>query len=221
MDANVILRLRRPRVEAKQTPLQFTITPEQVIDYAAKAPPDFAFIALAWFFFSLRTQEVLALTRADFRAGSRASELECAKVIRRAALYDRLAVHVTKQNAKSTKDQRAEPKANSKGWVACFDRAAAERLVALVKNLAEVAGDGPLVAFSVDYNLHRWARDGIAGITMKDLRRASLYWLGHHTNLGLVELKSHARHTRVDTTALYLRRPEEMVEGLDDLDLEA
>ncbi len=56
---------------------------------------------------------------------------------------------------------------------------------------------------------------------MKDLRRASIYWLGHHTNIGIIELKSHARHKRVDTTALYLRRPEEQIDELDALDLDA
>ena len=56
---------------------------------------------------------------------------------------------------------------------------------------------------------------------MKDLRRASLYWLGHHTQLGLIELKSHARHSKSDTTLLYLRRPNEELDEVDDLNLEA
>jgi hypothetical protein len=67
-----------------------------------------------------------------------------------------------------------------------------------------------------------WSKSGIKDIALKDLRRASLYWLGHYTNITLVGLQSHARHADPKTTALYYRRPDEEFEGsLDELDLDA
>lgn len=221
VDAAINLRLRRPRIVKNETPLQYALTPDEVLTFARGASPDMAFIALTGYFFSLRTQETLALTKNDFRAGTKAADLECGKVMYKAGLFNRLVVNVDKQNAKSTGDKKAKPKANSKGWVACFNAEAARMIVGLVKELALERKDDTLVKFTVDYNLHRWQAKGIPGITMKDLRRASIYWLGHHTGLGIIELKSHARHQRTDTTALYLRRPEEKVDVLDDLDLEA
>lgn len=214
------VRLRRPRMVAAPTPLKYTLRPETVVEFAAKAEPEIAFMALAGFFFSLRTQELFGLTRADFRGGSHVEVLECAKVMRKAGLYDRLVVHITKQYAKSTGDRAAPPKNHSKGWVACFNEAAARQLVALVAQLAETRGSGTLVRFTPDYNLARWGRSGIRGVTLKDLRRASIYWLGHHTSMDLIELRSHARHRKVETTALYLRRPEEFLDELDALDLD-
>ena len=55
---------------------------------------------------------------------------------------------------------------------------------------------------------------GYPGMTLKDLRRASLYWLGHYSSVDLVALKNHARHRNVETTSLYTRRPLEDVSDL-------
>jgi len=217
VDANVAIRTRTPKGIAAPTPLQYAVTPEQVLAFAGRAAPDLAFMALAGYFFSLRPQELLAVTKADFRAGSAATGLECCKVFARFGLFGRLAVDVNKQNSKSLKSQTAPPK--SKGYVGCFNGEAARRIVELIK--ARPGGPEPLVPFSVDYNMKRWAREGIPGATLKDLRRASLYWLGHHTSVGLVELQSHARHAKADTTQLYLRRPAEVAPADMELDLDA
>ena len=217
------LRLRKPLSSIKaDTPLQFTLTPQDVIAYARNVDSsEMAFLALVGYFCSLRTQETLALTRNDFRAGSIASELECCKVMRGRRLFDKLAVNIVKQKSKSLKINDAKPKSGSKGWVSCFSDVAAKMIIANIKELEVTAAGDPLVRFSVDYNIKRWRSSGIKGITLKDLRRASIYWLGHHTEMGLIELKSHARHNKTDTTALYLRRPNESIESTDELDLEA
>jgi integrase len=217
----VALKLRRPVVETESTPLKFTLVPEDVLAFARNAEPWCAFIALTGYFFSLRPQEILALTRTDFRAGSSCNELECSKVMKKAGLFDRLTVNISKQNSKTLKSATAKPKANSKGWVACFNADAAKLLVVLIKELGEKAKDAPLVTFCVDYNLKRWREEGIPDVTMKDLRRASLYWLGHYSELGIVQIKNHARHSQIKTTELYLRRPDEVAAIFDDLDLNA
>jgi integrase len=216
------LNLRRPVIIHNSTPLKFSLTPDMVLAYARSAKPELAFVALAGYFFSLRTQEVLALTRTDFRAGSACLELQCAKVMLNHKLYSRFCVNISKQNSRSLKDPKAPPKVNSRGWVACFSEEAAKMLVGLIKALAVESGDSkPLVPFGVDWNVKVWRRGGIPGITLKDLRRASIYWLGHYTTLGIVEIKNHARHSQIKTTELYLRRPEEDGAQFDDLDLDA
>jgi len=221
VDASIKLRLRRPRQLAKETPLSFTVTPDEVLAWSVGREPDVAFMGLVGFFFSLRTQETLAVRAGDFLAGTKAAGIESGKVMARAGLFSKLAINVTKQHSKSSGDTAAAPKANSKGWVSCFDERAAVAIVGLVRTLKAEGREGPLVDFSVGCNLARWKQCGFPGLTLKDLRRASIYWLGHHTDLGLVELKSHARHERVETTAKYLRRPNEEVEAPDELDLEA
>ena len=223
VNSSMKLRLRKPMLLDKpDTPLLYTLTPQDVIAYARNVDSsEMAFLALVGYFFSLRTQESLALTRADFRAGNAASELECCKVMARKGLYSKFAVNVSKQKSKSLKVDNAKPKNGSKGWISCFELEAAKLIIEKVKLLEASAKAGPLVKFCVDYNIKLWRNLGIPGITIKDLRRASLYYLGHYTNMGLIELKSHARHNKTDTTTLYLRRPEEPLEKADDLDLEA
>ncbi len=68
-----------------------------------------------------------------------------------------------------------------------------------------------------------WKKAGINKITLKDLRRASLYWLGHYSELNFVDLKNHARHSQPSTTPLYVRRPEEAFDEVGGamLDLDA
>ena len=218
---SIDIPLRSPVFEVVKTPLKFTVTPEEVLEFAKQAEPQMAFLALAGFFFSLRTQETLALTRRDFAAGTLANQLECCKVMKQNNLFDKFAVNITKQNSKSEKNAKAAPKRDSKGWVACFNGDAAKMLVVLIKTLGETSEDKPLIPYGVDWNLKRWKHTGITDISLKDLRRASIYWLGHYTKLGFIELKSHARHQDESTTALYLRRPEESVVEMDDLDLDA
>lgn len=220
VDTAMLLALRNPRKRSQPTPLQFTVTPEQVL--AHQGFGEIEFMALCGFFFSLRPQETLALTKRDFLAGTAATQLECCKVMARNELYGRLAVNVNKQHSKSKNQVDAEPKGGSKGWVSCFNVSAATRIVALIKELAPDRTDTePIVRFSVDYNTHRWSQHGIPGIKLKDLRRASIYWLGHYTDLGLIPLRNHARHKDIETTALYLRRPEDKVVSTDELDLDA
>ena len=212
-----VLRLRSPRKPSQSTVLQFSLKPDTVLNFVRECKePDICLMALVGYFFSLRPQETFALTKTSFRAGSSASELECCKVLRKAGLYDKFAVSIVNQKSKIKKELKA-PKSHSKGYVACFDEEAAREIIKLVR----VASESMLFTLSVDYYSRRWARFGIKDITLKDLRRASLYHLGHYTELGIVELRSHARHAKITTTDLYLRRPAEDLTGFVELDLDA
>jgi hypothetical protein len=138
-------------------------------------------------------------------------------------LFNRLVVHIREQktDGKIGSSASSEPKAHSKGWVGCFNEQAAREIVELLTGFGPTQ---PLFSVTNNRTLYKyWQQDGIQGITLKDLRRASLYWLGHHSNFSKepIKLMKHARHKRIDTTMLYLRRPEESLEGNLVLDLDA
>ena len=199
------LVLRRVKKPQGVTPLRHTPDPQTILDWAPQRA-DIRLIGLLGYFFSLRPQEVLALEKGDFVAGSMASGLECCRVMSAVGLFDKLAVRVNKQLGK---DGTSPPKAHSAGSVACFHERAGRELVqavnALPTNRLFIRGYGAYVKL--------WSRQGLPGMTMKDLRRASLYHLGHYTMLELVALKNHARHREVSTTVLYTRRPDSVFEA--------
>lgn len=199
-----------------ETPLNFTVTPKDILDQLYKTP-ELAILALVGYFFSLRPQELVALRPCDFRAGSAAIDLEACKVMAQHGLYSRLAVNVHRQRVGNS---FKTPKANSKGWVACFHEGAAREIVAALKN------EPPyelIFKHRLDWWFKLWAKKGhgYPGLTLKDLRRASLYWLGNHTQISFTALKNHARHADPSTTALYVRRPGEEASEFSPLDLDA
>lgn len=213
------LNLLSPIQQQNPTPLKSTLTPDQVLAFCYLcSDSELKLMALLGYFFSLRPQEVFALRKSDFVAGSRASALEPCKVMKKYNLFDKLAVNVTEQRRNN--GESAYPKANSKGIVACFNADAARFIVDL---LNEAPQDGLLFSSGLpDWMYVKWRRGGIERITLKDLRRASLYWLGHYGALDFTALRNHARHTLPETTVLYLRRPEEVFDDeFDQLDLEA
>ncbi len=192
--------------EDSETPLPRRVSPEEVLEFARGAEPRYALLAILGYFFSLRPQESLALRVCDFLAGTEATFLQCCQTMNRYKLFDRLAVRIERQ--KTQDGTMEEPKAYSKGWVACFSEAAAQLLVELTKDLDPEA---LLFDHQNDWNLKLWRRNGIPGITLKDLRRASSLYLGHEGGFEFVALNKHCRHKKPETTMLYLRRPEEKV----------
>jgi hypothetical protein len=209
--AHLVLRLRKPRGEMDETPLSFTLTPNDVLRFARTLKRDDIELALLLgYFFSLRTQEIFVLQRGDFLAGDAAARLECTRVLANAGLFPRLALNVTRQLSKNS-CRMERPKSGSKGWVACFHAEAAKRIVELV-NARTRERDDRLFAHGTDFYIKAWRTHGLANVTLKDLRRASLYWLGHDSPLDVVALKNHARHALLSTTSLYVRRPGEVVD---------
>jgi len=210
------LRLRNAIVGGSKTPLKFTITPKDVLDHVYGSPK-IRLIALIGFFFSLRSQELAAICPSDFKGGSKVTGLECCKVMAKAKLYSRFAAKITKQ--KSGKNIKG-PKNNSTGWVACFDERAAREIVELLRDLPPTE---PIWTTRPDWLYKVWGREGFPGITIKDLRRASIYWLGHYGGMDFTALKNHARHSDPSTTALYVRRPDDLGDEDDwvELDLDA
>ena len=214
------INLRTPIIVKAQTPLKFTQTPEEIMDWVRRnLDSETSFMACMGFFFSLRPQETFALRLKDFQFGLKASESEACKVMARHGLYDRVAVHIERQITKQ--NEIKAPKANSIGWVSCFHKEAAQWLSAYFKNLDSKDPSAPLFKCKPDRNFRRWAKIGIPDITLKYLRRSSVYWLGHYTDMGIQELANHARHENIETTRLYLRRPDEDIHYTRNFDLDA
>ena len=189
-------------VSNKTTPLKHTLSPDQVLALPLKG--DLRYLALLCYFFSIRPQEAIAIVPGDFAAGSAVAELECCRVFKKAGLFHKLAVRIEKQRHGH---EVYDPKSDSIGWVACFNQDAAKEIVKLAQTVK--------FEFRMDSYQRRWLKQQL-GFTLKDLRRASLYWLGHHTKLNVVELRNHARHANLDTTSLYVRRPDaDAKRGLD------
>lgn len=209
------LLLRNAVVGQQVTPLSFAVTPEQILE-CSYGTAEMRLMALIGFFFSLRPQELIALRRCDFMAGANAMTTEASKVMYAAGLYGRLAVNIHRQRAPRG---FKPPKVNSRGWVACFNSAAAMAIVSAIKDLPP---EDLLFPNGMRWYIRLWARHGFKGLNFKDLRRASLYWLGNRTELPFIALKNHARHADPSTTALYTRRPgDEQFDEIDDLDLDA
>lgn len=214
--AEGLLKLTGGFKTKQRTPLKITIKPEEILSFKPERD-DIRLLALIGYFFSLRPQEVIALRPMDFKAGSATSDIECCKALGSAGLYNRLAVYIHRQR---TNKGFRKPKMNSIGWVGCFDERAARELVKLMVGRPH---DQPLFEHGLFWYIKLWKRHGLPNTVTKDMRRASLYHLGHYSDLPVVALKNHARHQNMETTMLYTRRPEELGEndwGHLDLDAE-
>lgn len=189
----------------KDTPLQFHVKPEDVLKFVRSSTNEsIKLLALCGYFGSLRPQETFALKLNDFIVGNKARPLEACSIMATLGLFDGLAIDIDKQR-RATKREESTPKKNSKGLVAFFDKTGAELLVAVLK-LVKADNRMGLFAYNNQYYYDLWKQSGLPGITLKDLRRASVYWLGHHTQIKIEQLKEHARHKDIQTTSLYFRR---------------
>ena len=197
------IMLRSPDMSdyQKTTPLKILLPPDQVISLADKTEnQSYALSLLLGYFCSLRSQELFGLKVGDLRTGEPARGLECSKTIKSLGLFDGMVVHIDRQ--KDKKKVEAAPKNNSKGWVSCFNRDAAIRIVGLLK---ETPPEEFVLKLEPNIFYSSWPFD----FAPKDLRRASLYWLGHNTNMTIVQMMKHARQRSYEALSLYLRRPEE------------
>jgi hypothetical protein len=117
-------------------------------------------------------------------------------------LYDRLAFHVQRQ--RNRMGEESPPKKSSAAWVALFNRDAALLLMDLIDGMDD---SDRLLFMEANQFYDHWPFD----FALKDLRRASLYWLGHHApvTMQLVHMMKHSRHKSPESLTLYLRRPDE------------
>lgn len=218
VQTGLAIRLRHPVPDDQSlTPLQFTLSPDEVLKFVNDTKVNqLKLMALLGYFFSLRPQEVFALQLSNFKASGKQLPLECCKTMNKIGLFGRLAVNIISQRDNSS--NISTPKKESGGWVACFNEEAARLIVELIKS----NDPSDLILTQKNRWLYdQWKMHGIKDITLKDLRRASIYWLGHSISIQPIELMKHARHQTLETTMLYLRRPEEQLESITEFSLDA
>jgi integrase len=205
------------------SPLKLVMTPEEILGLVGRlADRDYAIFVLLGYFCSLRPQEIFGLRLDRIKAGQEVTFLEAAARFRRLGLYDRLVVDVINQKTKKLKIE--DPKKGSKGIVACFNRDAAVALAKLTADMED--GTQFLLRRSPNEFYKEWPfrkggtmPDGYPCpiFAPKDLRRASLYWLGHNTDISEINLKKHARQKSSKSLELYLRTPEQDVKNINRL----
>lgn len=201
--------------ERKATPLKVFISPNQAVELARNEPDsDLRCILLFGYFFSLRPQEIFGVKVGDLRVGKLVAQLEASKAMAGLDLYRYMAVNVVRQRDKKKKESR--PKNDSRGWVACFSEAGAELVVEALENREPHEP----VCIRMPNQLYKLWREKY-GFAIKDLRRASLYWLGHNTEMTLTQMMKHARQRSEEALQLYLRRPEEQLEAWTSLTRDA
>ena len=202
----VELRMRPPMLKRPEVQLTKVVSPEDVLAWARSCGDAVVkFVGLVGYFFSLRPQETFALRRQDFLGGKEIELLECGRVMRGANLFSRLGVYVGRQK-QNNGEIGDSAKKGSNGWVCCFNEEAARLVVSL---LEELESDTVVARWNNKKLYNSWSNCGIPGTTIKDMRRASLYWLAHETDLQPVHLMKHARHRNIQTTLIYCQRPEE------------
>lgn len=213
---NGALMVRLPKYVPSKTPLERIITPDEILIMAQKeSNPDLSLMLLCGYFLSMRPQEVFGAKPSDFKAGSGVvGNLECIKAFRSIGLYDKLAFNVVRQ--RTTKNQIRPPKLDSYGWVGCFNEAAA---LAIVNLLRGFGANEYLVKVNLNKLYKEWKKT--YDFKPKDLRRSSLYWLGHYTAITVLQLMKQSRHKSIESVLCYLRRPDETVDGGSELDLSA
>jgi len=198
------LPLDMTRRSAQPTTLAYTLTPDEVLEFVRlQKDASIRLMALLGYFGSLRPQELFALRRADFFAGKAVEDKECCKVMIKYGLFGKLCVNIIRQCRQD--GTFVTPKAFSSGLVAIFSERAATTIRELLLTCKDK--DVLLFRFRPNWSAELWKRHGIQGLTLHDLRKASIYWLGHHGGLDLIPLKNHARHAKVETTMIYCRRP--------------
>lgn len=211
------LRFPKKSEEDAATTLEFDLTPEAMLTFIAKQKDwRVKLMGLLGYFFSLRPQETFGIKRSDFISKSDLiANMDCTRRMSRAKLFDKFVVYVDRQ--RTNKGKLIAPKMGSRGHVACWNSEAAKQVVQIIKELESEV----LVFKNQNRHLYDLWDTAALGLTLKDLRRASLRNLGFETDMGdaPLHLKDHARHNDFKTTLLYLRPPAQTSSDIsDDLD---
>lgn len=196
--------------KSEHTVLRVTLTPDEVLSSLTTDEDydDVRLIGLIGYFSNLRPQEIFSLRPSDFVVGQTAQDLDCCRRMQEHGLFGRLAVSVKGQRRQEDmSSEMSEAKTTTSiSFVAIWNESAAKEIAKLLKHLPTKE---PIFNKRNDTLFARWERKGLKDSTVKDLRRAGLLYLGHETPFrnDITGLKAHARHAKVDTTFLYLRRP--------------
>lgn len=199
------LRFPKKTEEDKLSPLPYIIEPQAMLNWVNKQSNyNVKLLGLLGYFCSLRPQESFGLKRSDFHAKpSTLKDLDCVKVMEKVGLFTKFVVHIDRQ--RDNYGAESDPKGLSRGFAACFNQEAATLIVGLISKLKPEE-----YLFSKNNkSLYDLWSEAKLGLTLKDLRRSSIRYLGYETRFSEspLLLKDHARHEEFETTLLYLRPP--------------
>lgn len=191
------------------TPLELALTPSEILKAAETIPPEWALALLLGYFASLRPGETFALTKADFLTGDGAKSVAKTYTrLNRVGLGSGLTVRVDK--ALKNEGIIGSPKTHhSYGYVNVWDVNAARLIASIVKDMP----DGRLF-HGHKTSLFKGFKAATVGlfvpgvfISLHDLRRASALYLGRTKSIEVMLLQDHMRHSDLQTTMIYTRRP--------------
>ena len=230
------------RKNAKVTPLEIELTPEEVLTFArtasfpyvdragnaAEHPVNFRIAVLLGYFAALSPSELFALDKSDLVVG--ADALNYSKTAEGfkgigPGMSSNMAVSVSK-TLPSLGDTRTAVELTKndyrEGMVTIWSKAAAIAIAALAKQLPE----GRTFPFSYGWLSVEWRKHVTKGLgaTPHDLRRASCLYLGRTLRIPVTLLQEHMRHAEIETTLLYMRAPakpprskSKVVQNFDDV----
>jgi integrase len=215
--------------KANETPLPRIILPEEALHVAKTLASDpknvpAAFMMLCGYFASLRPEETGALLPDDFLTGE-ATITKCTSYdeFKGKKLETKLSIFVNK--ALTIEDGIVDnlKTVASEGVSIVWNREAALLLAGLLKQYQEQGALGrrrksqsnrkgrtSILGVSRGQMDKIWFNTGrkiLGGITLHDLRRASLLYLGRRAKIAPLILQSHARHADFATTEIYCREP--------------
>ncbi len=186
------------------TPLPRELKPKEVLKFAqSSSNSEVKLLALLGYFASLRPAETMALSVKDFYTGLQAIRVcKTQENFKKLKLGSKLTIHVNKQLRGTLIDK---PKTRgSVGYVAVWYAPAAREIGELLKGK-----NGALFSKARETLFILWKEQGINGISLHDLRRSSGVYLGRTKQVPMLLLQEHMRHSSINTTMLYMRRPEQ------------
>jgi integrase len=200
-------------VENSETPLKLIRTPSEILSLSGHillAPLRLA--CLIGYFASLRPSEVWALTIEDFLTGAAAKDCRSYQVTSAHGVGSGLSVHIRRTfHAEDRGGLTSDTKSKaSKDIVNIWHPDGAKAIAKFLKDIKS----GPIFpAWSRGHFDHQWLKYGqpSVGLTMHDLRRSSVFYLGKILNFHPIGLKDYARHVEISTTMLYVRGPNDEV----------
>jgi integrase len=198
----------------KETPLPKEATPDEILSAARHLKtnhPIWCFAVLLGYFANLRPEETFQLCKSDFITGDSAIlASKTYKRLKQVNLGTKLAVKITKARIEGLEE--GPPKNfNSNGVVTVWNADAAKMLADLLRAF----GNDLVFTHTKDYLFKTYKKVcfPLLGLTLHDLRRSSALYLGRTIGVEPFLLQDMLRHADLETTQLYTRRPDEVVES--------
>ena len=196
-----------------KTVLPRPVEPDEVLSFISETQSEVCkFIAATGYGASLRPQEIFALTPSDFVKPEDAVHLELNNRRATFKMYNRLSINI--QNQLGAEGVKV---AKTLGMVTFLTEDFAKITLPYLQKTPEGVR---FYQYNRRWFYDNWKKFGIEGISIKDLRRASLHYLAHKTpyRQNHVDLMNFARHTNFPTTLIYIKTPWKAPKTLSDND---